>query len=75
MGFFVTFNTYYSFNSLLNEPRHEKTSFVDDDADQLRGNRATDQRLCFHSIKYPIYAARKESGTRVKISNKSNFSN
>ena len=35
---------------MLNEPRHEKTSFCickNKDADQLRGNREADQRLCF----------------------------
>ena len=33
------------------EPRHEKTGFLhiceNKDADQLRGNREADQRLCF----------------------------
>ena len=35
---------------LLFEPRHEKTGFCiceNKDADQLRGNREADQRLCF----------------------------
>ena len=35
-----------------NEPRREKTGFLhiceNKDADQLRGNREADQRLCFH---------------------------
>ena len=35
----------------LNEPRHEKTGFLyrceNKDANQLRGNREADQRLCF----------------------------
>ena len=33
------------------EPRREKTGFLHmrkQDADQLRGNREADQRLCFH---------------------------
>ena len=37
-------------SQLLNEPRHEKTGFCmceNKDADQLRGNREADQRLCF----------------------------
>ena len=38
----------------LNEPRHEKTVFFciceNKDADQLRGNREADQRLCFRYI-------------------------
>ena len=36
-----------------NEPRHEKTAFCiceNKDADQLRGNRKADQRLCFRYI-------------------------
>ena len=36
---------------MLNEPRREKTGFFciceNKDADQLRGNREADQRLCF----------------------------
>ena len=35
---------------LLNEPRYEKTDFCickNKNADQLRGNREADQRLCF----------------------------
>ena len=40
-------------SQLLHEPRHEKTAFCiceNKDADQLRGNREADQRLCF---RYP----------------------
>ena len=36
-----------------NEPRYEKTRFCiceNKDADQLRGNREADQRLCFRYI-------------------------
>ena len=39
-----------SLPSGLFEPRHEKTDFFiceNKDADQLRGNREADQRLCF----------------------------
>ena len=41
-------------HSLLHnyKPRHKKTGFLhickNKDADQLRGNREADQRLCFH---------------------------
>ena len=38
---------------VLFEPRHEKTVFCickNKDADQLRGNREADQRLCFRYI-------------------------
>ena len=39
---------------VLIEQRHEKTGFFayakNKDADQLRGNRKADQRLCFHYI-------------------------
>ena len=36
----------------INEPRHEKTNILHmkKNADQLRGNRKADQRLCFHYI-------------------------
>ena len=37
----------------INEPRHEKTNILlceNKDADQLRGNRKADQRLCFRYI-------------------------
>ena len=40
----------HMFQILLIEPRHEKTGFLHmrkKDADQLRGNREADQRLCF----------------------------
>ena len=37
---------------MTNEPRRGKTGFLhiceNKDADQLRGNREADQRLCFH---------------------------
>ena len=36
--------------NFIYEPRHEKTGFCiceNKDADQLRGNREADQRLCF----------------------------
>ena len=40
--------------SLTNEPRRKKTGFLhmrkNKDADQLRGNREADQRLCFRYI-------------------------
>ena len=38
-------------NMFTFEPRREKTGFCiceNKDADQLRGNREADQRLCFH---------------------------
>ena len=38
------------FFSLIIEPRYEKNGFLhmrNKDADQLRGNREADQRLCF----------------------------
>ena len=38
----------------MDEPRHEKTGFFciceNKDADQLRGNREADQRLCFRYV-------------------------
>ena len=58
---------------LSNEPRSEKTGFLiceNKDADQLRGNRKADQRLCFRymdstnplpSIKYEISSPQSSS--------------
>ena len=45
----------FTFNDIvrIKEPCHEKTYFCiceNKDADQLRGNRKADQRLCFHYI-------------------------
>ena len=39
--------------SVVSKPRSEKTGFCigeNKDADQLRGNRVADQRLCFHYL-------------------------
>ena len=40
--------------TMINEPQCEKTNVLhiceNRDADQLRGNRKTDQRLCFRSL-------------------------
>ena len=51
---YVVFHDYLS---LTNEPRREKTVFCiseNKDADQLRGNREADQRLCFRYIAITI---------------------
>ena len=53
LGFYeelgITFIKFHQIRTLF-EPHHEKTGFCkleNKDADQLRGNRDADQRLCF----------------------------
>ena len=42
------------------------------DADQLRGNREADLRLCFRICKKPIFSRRGSFGSKVYIKEKEN---
>ena len=54
---------------VLNEPCHEKTSFLhiceNKDADQLRGNHEADQHLCFRFIDSTIPLLSKSKISRL----------
>ena len=56
---FSIYNIYHIKISPKNEPRHEKSNVLhiceNKDADQLRGNREADQRLCFRYIDSTIH--------------------
>ena len=56
---------------ILNGPRHEKTAFCiceNKDADQLRGNREADQRLCFRYIDSTIPLLPKSEISSLQLS-------
>ena len=57
--------------ALGNEPRHEKTNvlhMMNKDADQLRGSREADQRLCFRNIDSTIHFLSKSEISSLQAS-------
>ena len=62
----------YNHNIALYEPRREKTGYFciceNKDADQLRGNREADQRLCFRYTNNTILLLSKSEISSLKLS-------